>query len=234
MAKTKPGADLASAQDREPYERTIDVAGKPITVTVQSDADGGFSVIVPIRGETTSVYGDTEAIALDAARERLIAAANGMAERRVKMEYELSLDVAGATYEVTQRDFVDGGFDLRVGAFPQLVFTGTDADDQDAALETLRDQLADLLGAQTVDGEPAKIVRNGRSYQQPLIEPDLDAEALLREIARADDELLEAIEERKPFDEAVKAAKERREAIVTQLVAAGHRVRSPQLPLGVA
>ncbi|MDB5042207.1 MAG: hypothetical protein JWN27_2933 [Candidatus Eremiobacteraeota bacterium] len=168
------GWDYLAESQRPPVatadERTIEIDGTTTPVTLHAIPDGGFEVLVPIGGQTVSAYGDTEEIALAAARDRLIAAAREAKAREndtVIIEFNLEVDVNGTIYEVIQRDYKSGRFDLRVATLPQITFDGTGDDDQDKALETIAVRIGEALSADDpiVSAESISIPVNGAEYQ---------------------------------------------------------------------
>jgi hypothetical protein len=212
----------------------IEIDGVHHRAKLQPGADGGFECIVAIRGEDVSCYGETKDAAIAAARARLVVAAKAKAivNDKVVGEYTVTVDVAGATYDVTQRDYASGRFDLRVAVFPDIMIDGSEDDDQDKAMDTIEQRIAELIGARTVDGAEARVNTKAAPRDQELpfrsaVECAAEVHRLQDECATSERELDEAKAAHKNNELALKAAN-------LALLDAVDREASPQLSLAEA
>jgi hypothetical protein len=223
----------AAEPDRIATERTVEVDGKQFPVMLLPTAEG-VDVLVPIAGETVTIHGATEDEALAAARTHIDRSIDrGYTER----EWEFDVAVGGATFEIKQREFKSGAFEMIVGMYPQITVSGGEDDDQDKARTRIEELLAEHLGvvaeARTVDGERAKVVVD--HGEQRLIESDGtrtsdDWLAILAERQARVDAAEKAL---KPYKAALKQAELELSLVVRHAAEAGALIREPSLPLGV-
>lgn len=242
IAAWQSGFDLLAEQkagppaDNTPHEHTIAIDGRSFTVIVQPLATG-FDVTVPIAGGTATAYGDTEEIALAAARDLIAGTAQESTKDPVTTQFILDVEVGGATYEVTQRDYASGRFDLRVGMFPAITVEGGANDDQVVALERIQERIAAHLGmiaeARTVDGERAKVITDLPGTLPLLRAVPLTPEDWLTALAEKQARVDCAERALAPFKRALKDAQLELDTLVRQAAEAGALIREPSLPLGI-
>lgn len=154
-------------------------------------------------------------------------------------EQTFDVDVAGATFEVKQRDFKDGSFEIRVAALPDIVVKGTEDDDQDEALDRIMEMIAERVGAAggesrtTVDGQEAILRKGGKPAGTPIVRRKSLDEAM-EDVAHAQAAYDGAVEEAKAATEAKnEAQKHLNHAIRAALEVYNHAHGvDPQLVLG--
>jgi hypothetical protein len=214
-------------------ERTITVDEREFTVVLQKARGRGFEALIPIQGGTATVFGETDQIALGAACDRIAAAAHEFAERgQVRSVDQRTIAVDGKDHVVHVTTFTSGAVDIVADGWDDVKAS---AADEEAGLASI----AALIGAklaETVDGQPATIVRDPRPQEQQL--PRTSAECAA-EVHRC----MDALRERESEEE---TAKNRRKAAETALSSAyralldatdreaAEKAAAPELPLGSA